>query len=167
VSRANVRHATANYLRAVALPSVGTIYASPPKISKGGDAYEGLPAGVASGSVLYVEVLDSHELREGLGGAGGGKKMVTHMLRVHVLFRSKARDSQDAMDDHDVLIEALLVALRADRTLGTATGPTPILQAGEGTAGIKVQSGMPKTSGTGETLLWSIVDLEALEFITS
>lgn len=167
MSRLTVRHAAATYLGGKGLPSVGTIYASPPKLSRGGDAYEGLASGVASGSVIYVEVLDSHELREGFGGETSGKKMVTHALRLHLLFRSKARTAQDAMDDHDTLIEALLAALRADRTLGSATGAAPILQAGEGPSGIKVQSGMPRTQGNGETWLWSIVDLDVMELITA
>lgn len=167
MSRLTVRHAAAAYVTAAALPSVGTVYASPPKVSRGGDAYEGLAPGVASGSVIYVEVLESHEVRAGFGGPTSGKKIVTQALRLHVLFRSKARTSQQAMDDHDTLLEALLAALRTDRTLGTATSTTPILQAGEGTAGIKVQTGMPKMQGTGETWLWTIVDLDVTEFITS
>lgn len=167
MSRYSVRHATAEYLIAAVLPSVGTIYASPPKISKGSDAYEGLPSGVASGSVIYVEVLDSHEIREGFGGATSGKKIVTHLLRIHVLFRSRARTAEEAMDDHDILLEALLAAIRADRTLGTVTSATPILQAGEGPAGIKAQSGMPRVEGNGTTILWTIVDLDVTEFITA
>jgi hypothetical protein len=168
VSRLTVRHAAADFLKSAALPSVGTIYASPPKLSRGGDAYEGLPPGAASGSVIYVEVLESHETREGFGGVVGGKKMVKHLLRLHIMFRSKARKAEDAMDDHDVLLEALLAAIRGDRTLATATGPNPILQVGEGINGIKAQSGMPRTEGTAsETIIWTIIDADADEFITA
>lgn len=167
MSRLTVRHAAADYLRAAVLPHVGTVYASPPKLAKGGDAYEGLPAGTASGSVIYVEILESHELREGFGGDTRGKKMVHHMLRLHIMFQSKARKAEDAMDHHDALLEALLAAVRNDRTLATATGPNPILQVGEGPAGIKAQTGMPRVEGNGGTVIWTIVDAEADEFITA
>jgi len=168
VSRKTTRHMVADYLRAADILGVGTVFASPPKISTSRDAFANVPAGTASGSVVYVEILQSAEVRVAVGGPTAGKKIVTHQLRLHLLFRSTQRVAEDAMDDHDDIIEALLALLRADRTLGTTTSsPSPIFQNGEGDAGITVATGMPKESGSGATIVWSLVDTDCLEFITA
>jgi len=168
VSRRSTRHLVADYVSAANIPGVGTVFPSPPKISRSSDALANVPAGTPSGSVIYVEILESHETRIAVGGPVAGKKMVTHSLRLHLLFRSRQPLAQDAMDDHDDIVESLLQLLRADRTLGsTVASPLPIFQNGEGDAGIAVATGMPKESGTGTTIVWSIVDTQAVELITS
>ena len=168
MSRKSTRHLVADYLTAGNVPGVGTVFASPPKISRTSDALANVPPGTPSGSVIYVEILRSQEVRVGLGGPTAGKKTVTHDLRLHLLFRSTQRKAEDAMDDHDDQVEAILTLLRADRTLGsTTTTPNPIFQNGEGTAGIVVETGMPKEVGTGTTHIWSLIDTEAVEIITA
>jgi len=168
MSRRSTRHMVADYVTAANIPGIGTVFASPPKISRSSDALANVPAGTPSGSVVYVEILESHEVRVAVGGPQAGKKMVTHALRLHLLFRSRQALAQDAMDDHDDLVEALLELLRADRTLGSTTAsPLPIFQNGEGDNGIGVATGMPKESGSGTTIVWSILDTEAIELITS
>ena len=168
MSRKSTRHMVANYVSAANIPGIGTVFASPPKISRASDAMANVPAGTPSGSVLYVEILESSEVRVAVGGPTAGKKMVTHSLRLHLLFRSVQPRSESAMDDHDDQIEALLELLRADRTIGTTTSsPSPIFQNGEGTSGIKVATGMPKETGTGTTVIWSILDSDAVEILTA
>jgi hypothetical protein len=158
----------ADYIGAANISGIGTVFASPPKISRSSDALANVPAGTPSGSVIYVEVLESHEIRVAVGGPVAGKKTVTHSLRLHLLFRSVQPLAQDAMDDHDDILEQLLQLLRADRTLGsTVASPHPIFQNGEGDAGIAIATGMPKESGTGSTIIWSLVDTSCVEFITA
>lgn len=167
MSRKSTRHMVATYLSAANIPGVGTVYPSPPKISRSQDALANVPAGTPSGSVIYVEVLESREVRVGVGGPTAGKKQVTHALRLHLLFRSSQARAQDAMDDHDDQVEAILHLLRSDRTLGSTTSsPAPIFQNGEGTSGITVATGMPKESGSGTTHVWSLIDSDAVEEIT-
>lgn len=168
MSRSTVRHAIADYLTAGAITGVGTIFASPPKLSRTSDALVGAAPGAVSGAVVYIEITESFEIRVGLGGTGAGKKSVHHTVQCYVFFHSVQRRAEDAMDDHDDIIEALLALLRADRTLGTTTSsPSPIFQNGEGDAGITVATGMPKESGSGATIVWSLVDTDCLEFITA
>lgn len=167
MSRKTVRHQTAAFLSAANITGVGTVFASPPKLSRSSDALDNSPAGAASGSVLYVEVWNSSEVRAGLGGPTDGKKLVTHQLRLHLLFRSRQRKAEDAMDDHDGMLEQLLAAVRADRTLGTAAGTDPILQAGEGVGGIRVETGMPVEIGGGTTIVWTSIDMDAVEMINA
>lgn len=167
MSRKTVRHQAAKFLDDADIIGVGTVFASPPKISTSGDALDNSPAGARSGSVIYVEVWDSSEVRAALGGDTSGKKLVTHQLRLHLLFRSRQRKAEDAMDDHDDLLEQILARIRADRTLGTAASTDPILQAGEGDRGIHAQTGMPKEIGGGTTIVWTSIDLDAVEFVTA
>lgn len=167
MSRSTVRHAAATWLAGANIAGVGTVFPSPPKVARSSDALANVPAGTPSGSVLFVEITETREIRAALGGATAGKKLVTHMVRLHLLFRSRQPKAEAAMDDHDTLVEAILQRLRADRTWGTETSSTPILQAGEGDAGITVATGMPKDAGTGTTLIWTAIDLDAVEYITA
>lgn len=168
MSRKSTRHIAAAYVSAANISGIGTVFASPPKISRSKDALANVPAGTPSGSVVYVEILESREIRVAVGGPVAGKKIITHDLRLHLLFRSRRAKAEDAMDDHDDQVEALLKLLRADRTLGsTALTINPIFQNGEGDKGITVSTGMPKVDGTGTTIVWSIIDTDAQEFITA
>lgn len=158
----------ASYISTANIPGIGTVFASPPKISRSSDALANVPPGTTSGSVVYVEILDSSEVRVAFGGPIAGKKLITHSLRLHLLFRSRQGKAEAAMDDHDDIVEALLNLLRGDRTLGTTgASPFPIFQNGEGDKGITVATGMPKESGSGSTIVWSIIDTDAVEFITA
>lgn len=170
MSRKSVRYAAAAYLEAPQIPGIGKVFPSPPKVARSSDAYENLPAGTPSGSVLYVEILRSKEVRLALGGPTSGSKGVYHTLRFHLLFRSRQGQAEDAMDDHDDLVEAILERLRMDRTFATGNLPSPagkILQFGQDAEGITISTGMPKTAGTGSTLIWTIIDGNAMEFLTA
>lgn len=164
MSRSSIRHAVATYLQTPAIAGIGTVFPSPPKISTAGDAFEGLPAGTPTGSVVYVEILQVQEVREALGGPSAGAKFVNYDVRVHLLARSSQEKAEDAMDDHDAIVDAIIQRLRADRTLGSAGA---ILQAGEGTEGITVQTGMPKAMGSGITHVWSLIDFQAQEWVVA
>lgn len=162
MSRLDVRHGIANYLAAANIPGIGTVYAAPPKISRSSDRLIGAAPGTVSGSVLYVEVFAEDETRVAVGGAHGGEKMVKHIVRLHLLFRSRQRKAEDAADDHDAQLEAVLQAIRADRTLGGT-----VLQAGEDTTGIKIESGLPMDLGSGSVEQWTAIDFDADEPITA
>lgn len=164
MSRKTVRHAAATFLATPAITGVGTVFPSPPKISRSSDAFANLPAGTASGSVIYVEVFHVAERRIALGGATQGTKTSVYSLRFHVLVRSRRGAAEDAMDDHDDQIEAILERLRSDRTLGTNGA---ILQFGQDETGITIATGMPKESGAGTTNIWTIIDGNAIEMYTA
>lgn len=164
MNRRDVRWAIANYLTAPQVPGVGKIYASPPKISKSSDAYENTPAGTPSGSVIYVEVLQTRERRLAAGGPTSGTKEIRYNVRLHLLFRSRQPKAEDAMDDHDDQHDVILDRLRADRTLGTKGA---ILQSGQDLDGYTSATGLPKTSGTGSTHIWTLIEFDAVSVITA
>jgi hypothetical protein len=157
----------ADYLDAANIPNVGTVWASPPTISVPDDAFRQIPTGTASGCVINVEVWQTHELRIGFGGPTQGLKTVTHDLRLHLLFMHTSGNANTAMDDHDDIVEAVLQLIRGDRTLGTAAGPAPIFQNGEGEQGITVQVGMPKRSSASSIVIWTAIDTTAVEMIVA
>jgi hypothetical protein len=152
------------FLSSPQIPGVGTVFNSPPKISRSSDVYENLPPGTISGSVIYVEILESHETRIALGGATSGSKWMIHNLRLHLLFRSREGLAEDAMDAHDDQVEAILSRCRLDRTLGTNG---LVMDFGQDADGITITSGMPKVSGTGSTIQWTVIDAHAREFLTA
>lgn len=162
MSRLTVRHGIADYFTAKAIPGIGTVYAAPPKIARSRDRLVGAPPGTVSASVLYVEVFAEDETRIAVGGATSGGKIVKHIVRLHLLFRSRQRRAEDAADDHDTQLEAVLEAIRADRTFGGV-----VLEAGEDTPGIKVESGLPEDLGSGSVEQWTAIDFDADEYITA
>ena len=164
MSRRSVRYAAQAYLSAPQIAGIGKVFASPPKIARSQDAYENMPPGTPSGSVLFVEILRVTETRVALGGPTSGTKVNQYSLRLHLLFRSRQQDSEAAMDDHDDQVEAILERLRQDRTLGTNGA---ILQYGQDEEGISISTGMPKTGGTGSTHVWTVIDGNVLEMITA
>ena len=164
MSRSTIRHAAAQFLSAPQIPGVGTVFASPPKIARSSDAFANLPAGTASGSVVFVEVLHVVETRIALGGPTSGTKESTYTLRFHLLFRSRQDTAEAAMDDHDDQVEAILDRFRSDRTLGTNGA---ILQFGQDATGITIATGLPKMAGTGSTHIWTIIDGAAKELYTA
>lgn len=164
MGRKYVRHQIANYLDAPKIPGVGTIYASPPKISRSSDAYKDLPPGIPSGSVIYVEVLEIREKRLANGGPTSGVKERRHHIRLHLLFRSRQRESEKAMDDHDDQLDTLIERLEADRTCGSNGR---ILQAGQDLDGYVYATGLPKESGNGSTHIWTLLMFDAVEIVTA
>jgi hypothetical protein len=164
MGRKYVRQAIAAYLQSPQIVGVGTVYASPPKISRSSDAYKDLPSGVPSGAVIYVEVLQITEKRLADGGPTSGTKETRHNIRLHLLFRSRQGKAEDAMDDHDDQLDTLMERLRADRTLGTNGR---ILQTGQDVGGYVAATGLPKESGTGSTHIWTLLQFDAVEVITA
>lgn len=156
--------AAAQYMAQPQIAGIGTVFASPPKIAKSSDAFAGLPAGTASGSVLFVEVLTARETRIASGGEVQGTKKIEYNLRLHLLFRSRKGKAEDAMDDHDDQVETILGRLREDRTLGTNG---VILEFGQDMAGIALNTGMPKTDGNGSTHIWTVIDGSCYEVVTA
>ena len=159
---------TADYLTAGAPAGVGKVFASPAKWVGAAERFANAPPGTPSGSVVWVEVTTSQEIRAGFGGPVAGKKKVTYDLMLHLSFTSMQRLAEDAMDDHDGQVEAILDLIRADRTLGTTiSSPSPIFVAGEETAGITVEAGVPRSAGGGALEIWTVIKFQVVEIISA
>lgn len=162
MGRASVRTAIAAWFAPPNVTMLNTVYASRPKNLPATDFKLALNNG--SGAVMVIHLPDDSEVRTAVGGATSGEKFNTHHVALEVMFQSVKVDGVAAQEDHDTLMDAIIARIRQDRTLGT--GGTPIWQAGEGTAGIKVQLAEPDV-GKQNVIINAVIHLDALEYVNA
>jgi len=162
MGRATVRAAVAAWFAPANVAGLNSTFAARPKDIPG-TAFN-LGGNNGSGSVLIVHLTDDSEVRTAVGGAHSGEKFNTHHIALEVIFQSVKVDAIAAHADHDALIDALMVQIRADRTFGT--NGNPIWQAGEGAEGIKVQLAEP-VLGKQNIIINAVIHLDALEYVAS
>lgn len=144
MGRASVRAQIASYFSPANVgATLSTTYRSRPKTIPG-QAFN-LAANGGSGAVLIVYLTDDEETRLTMGPPNAAQKFNKHNVALEVRFQSVKADAQVAQDDHDALIDAIMIQFRKDRTLGSTSG-VPIWQAGEGPEGIKFVPSEPKVS---------------------
>ena len=169
MGRADCRTAITTYLTGRAVPGVGAVHPARPKLV---DASELDLAGMGgSGAVLIVHLPKDRRLRRALGGRTGGEKTAVHDVALEVLFASVKPDALAAQDDHDQILDAIVAAVEADRTLGCGYQPSgqpagPIWQAGEGDAGIDVEMAEPVLSGQ-VLRINAVIRFEAWEWVVT
>lgn len=146
MSRAAVRAQITSYLAGANLVGVGTVLSARPRLTQA-PQFDPAPMG-GSGSVLIVHLVSDRRTRIAVGGQTNGRKVVKHEVALELIFRSVKADGVAAQNDHDQIVDSIVAAIEADRTLGSglqANGAPagPIWQAGEGPAGITVELGEP------------------------
>lgn len=167
--RATVRAAIAAYLQAATLPSVGTVFTARPEVIDESD-YENSIAGAVSqfvgsaggsSAVLIVNIPDGKRTRKAMTGRTSVSDVYVHQVVLEVILANTTGDAGAAQDDHDTLVDALVVALRSDPLLGS---PSIVWSAGEFSAGIQAQQSMPFTGADGLTVfIVGVVRLEVWE----
>lgn len=170
MGRRFIRNAIAAWFAPPAVLGLNTVYTAAPRWAPGTDFFTGAPAGTESGAIAFPHVEQSRRERIALQGPAPGGKMALYTVGLVVRFVSNAQQTQAAQDDHDDIIDAIVVRLEADKRLGTEGQPEQIFVAGEGglTPGpdVDVQSDLPKQHGT-QVTIWSVVRFEALEYIAA
>lgn len=91
---------------------------------------------------MIVDVQRSNETREAVGGATSGVKLQRYTVQLNVYHMAWMEHSEDAGADVNLLSEAILDHIRADRTLGGICS-----QAGESPRGITTSRPRPKLDG--------------------
>lgn len=91
---------------------------------------------------MIVDLGDANETRDARAGAVSGIKNVRYETTLHLFHKAWTEHSEDAGTDLSLLIEAVLDAIRADRTLGGA-----VFQAGESSRGITTHRPPPELDG--------------------
>jgi hypothetical protein len=168
--RATVRAAIEAYLQAGItggdIPFLSTVYAHPPKLTREGDFVAGEAPGTATGAVIYIHLVSHNERRIAIGGAHSGRKARPYDVGLICLLLSKKTDTQQVGADNDSFIDGLTGWIQANRT---ANSGGPVFQWGEGdgpgTVDLKVEAGMPKTLRGQGSLVWTTVDVTALEIL--
>lgn len=156
MGRAVVRTAVTDYLTAAALPFVGTVYRARPFIIDEEDYEVSIAAGTeqlvtsvdGSAAVIIVHIPDSGRERVTMTGRAFVDDKEIHDVTLEVLFSNTAGDAVVAQDDHDTLMDAITVALRADPLLGS---PQVIWSSGEFRP-IKVDQHEPYTTSESTTV---------------
>lgn len=168
MGRVFVRRTVAAWFAPPAVEGLNTVYTAAPRWAPGTDFFSGAPAGTASGAIAFPHVEESHRQRVTLQGAPPGGKMAYYTVGLVVRFVSNAEQTQTAQDDHDEMIDAVVVRLESDKRLGTDGQAEMVFMAGEGDASagpdIHVSSDLPKQHGT-QVTIWSLVRFEVLEWI--
>lgn len=79
-------------------------------------------AGQASRAAAVIFIVRENESRIAIGGAHDGWKRVDYTFNLQIFHHSMHRNATDAMDDFDVLIDAIKARLRDDHNFGDPTG---------------------------------------------
>ncbi len=149
-TRAEVRGALETFfnsrITSGAIPTLGAVYGFPEKFMDEQEMFSSVQPGVQDGAFLFIHLLHSFDKRDALGGPTSGKKWVQYDCVLTIVFRSLKPSSVDAGTDNEAMIDAIVVQIRANRTVDN-TGT--IFQWGEGTdrggQDIEVESFYPQT----------------------
>lgn len=130
-----------------------------------------------SGAVGWPYIEAQHDKRIAWAGgphpSGQNNKMVIYEVAFSIRFHSTRPKGEDALDDHDAIIDAFTILLRSDRTLGTANNqPGSVLwQAGEGDSNmgddihVVTGPGPKQRKEGGPIIIWSMVRFLAVEIV--
>lgn len=169
MGRAQVRTAIQTYLQAAGIPYLGTVWPARPEIVDEADythTMTGQAVGLsANGSacVAVVNIVSDRRQRRADVGRGAVTDTNIHDVAVELFFACPAGDAVGAQGDYDTLVDALIVAIRANPTPG---GGSVVWSAGEYTAGVDHTQTSPYTSDDGMTILISgVVRFEAWEWL--
>jgi hypothetical protein len=175
MGRASIRQAAFNYFTNAGIPNVGTVFASRPivvteddydiQMAEGLIKYVTSPQG--SSGVIIVNISESARKRDALTGYGGAVADFTiHQMELELFFANSAGNAEACQTDHDATVDAIVIAIRADPTLGTAGNPGAIFGAGVFSVPVTVHQGSPFWGPDGTTVfIPSIVRFEAWESV--
>jgi hypothetical protein len=117
--RAAVRATLYNWLETGNIQNLNQIFTSFPKRIN----YQvNSQPGQLSRAAVIIFIQNENESRIAIGGAHNGWKRVDYSVILQVYQHSVDRNSQNAMDDFDILIDAIKERLRADHNFGDTTG---------------------------------------------
>jgi hypothetical protein len=156
--RAVVRAAVASYLGAQSIPFLGTIHTARPFLIPEDD-YDSQISNWAlqlnppvgdnrSGCVMIIHIPDSQRSRVSLSGRAFIEDTDVHTVVLEMLFANQSGDGEIAQGEHDILMDATVMAIRADPLLGM---PGTIWSAGEFQQGVHVTQHEPFWSQDGLT----------------
>lgn len=170
MSRKVVRENVANWISSAQITTLNQVFTSFPKrINFQVNSFPGQNSRAAA--VVFIE--SESEMRLAIGGVGDmsdggygkGWKRVDYAIALQVFHHSLERDSENAMDAFDQLIDDIKDKLRAGQhTLGN-DNPNEIWQAAE--PNIDVQYGEPLTNESGATETWAALRFTVTQMIQS
>jgi hypothetical protein len=178
--RASMRAAAYNYINngvtAGNIPYIGTVFPSRPLIVTEDDYETQLANGLisyvtspdGSAGVVIVNMPETNRKRRTLTGYGGSvDDTAIHPMELEVFMGNAAGDVLALQADHDSTVDAIVIAIRADPTLGTAGNPEAIFGAGVFDQPVTVHAGPAFQLPDGPTVfIPAVVRFEAWEWIS-
>lgn len=162
MSRQQVRTAVGNWIAEANIPNLNQIFTSHPKRI---NFQQNAPYGALTRAAGLVFISDESENRIAVGGAYSGWKRTDYTVQFQLFTHSMQPYSQDAMDDFDVIVDAVKQKLReGGHRLGQTDGDV-IWQAAE--PNISVIYGEPQTNEGGATEIWAAITFTVTQMIQS
>ena len=157
--RVGVRDTLFNFLSNPPVPMLNQVFTSFPKRI---NFQVNTQPGQLSRSAVVIFIQSETESRIAIGGAHNGWKRVDYSIILQVYQHSLQRESQDAMQDFDTLVDAIKTRLRSDHNFGDPTG-TLVWQGAEPI--INATYGEPATVSEGATETYAELQFDVTEMI--
>lgn len=159
VGRTQVRSTLAAFIQPPAVGGVNQVFTSFPKrINFQVNAL----AGERNRSVVVIHIESETESRIAVGGAFNGWKRVDYTVVLQLFHHSLERESQDAMDNFDMVVDNLKEKLRSDHNFGDPSG-TLVWQGAE--PAIDATYGEPVSQNGTSTETWASLRFTVTQMI--
>lgn len=159
VGRKEVRSTLANFIAPPNVDGINQVFTSFPK--RINFEVNSLPSQLSrAAAVIFIE--SEREDRLAIGGATSGVKRIDYSVAIQIFHHSLERDSEEAMNDLDNLIDNLKDKLRSDHQFGDPNG-TLVWQAAEPV--IEVYYGEPMSQNGTSTETWATVRFDVTQMI--
>ena len=117
--RAAARDTLYNWLETANIPNLNQfLYSFPKYINYQVNAQPGQDSRAAA--IIFIQA--ENENRIAIGGAHNGWKRVDYSVILQLFMQSTHRNSMYAMNDFDILVDAVKARLRSDHNFGDASG---------------------------------------------
>ena len=159
IGRKAVRATLAQFIAPPAVDGINQVFTSFPK--RIDFQVNALPSQLSRcAAVIHIE--SENENRLAIGGAHSGIKRIDYAVAIQLFHHSMERNSEDAMNDLDNVIDNLKTVLRSDHQFGDTTG-TLVWQGGEPI--IQVAYGEPLSNDGTSTETWASVRFTVTQMI--
>jgi hypothetical protein len=159
IGRKAVRTILAEFIAPPAVDGINQVFTSFPKRI---DFNVNALPGQANRCAAVIHIESENENRLAIGGAHSGIKRIDYSVAIQLFHHSLERNSEDAMNDLDNVIDNLKTVLRSDHQFGDSTG-TLIWQGAEPV--ISASYGEPMSNDGSSTETWAIVRFDVTQMI--
>jgi hypothetical protein len=159
VGRAQVRSTLASFIQPPAVNGVNQVFTSFPKRI---NFQENALAGERNRAAVVIHIESETESRIAVGGAFNGWKRVDYTVVLQIFHHSLERESQDAMDNFDMVVDNLKEKLRSDHNFGDPSG-TLVWQGAE--PAIDAAYGEPISQNGTSTETWASLRFTVTQMI--
>lgn len=157
--RVGVRNTLFNFISNPPIENLNQVFTSFPKRI---NFQVNSQPGQLSRSAVVIYIQSETETRIAIGGAHSGWKRIDYSVILQVYQHSLQRESQNAMQDFDTLIDNIKSRLRSDHNFGDPTG-TLVWQGAEPI--INATYGEPATVSEGATETYAELQFDVTEMI--